>query len=270
MQTRISAFLLFNCTAHPFWCHQGYIPEMISDNFIYDPCGMLIENNITSIKFAGDSLLRHSYQGVLTWLSGNYKNGTLVPGGDECDYDKQFSDKECRNRVKKHAVVCDGKVSLDLAISIWYVPKKADFERYNRFVFGGGFHPHDNNIACRPRTNHGQNDARFVERLIVDKTCVHYHVKQKQAYFLAVHDHFDHSYCYFMKRDYEDMYTRDMVDLFDRKCNNITVMVSPRKVTKQIVNRYAHTDWYNISWDGVHFGMWGNLLKAHEIIRGLL
>lgn len=258
------------CINNMFWCHDNYIPQVITNHFIDNPCEILLSHGITRIKFAGDSFVRQTYQGMVIWLTNNYKNSTMVPGTEDCDFERQFDLKQCRMRIKRDTWVCDNKVKISLELAPWYKPKQKDFTLYDKFIFGGGWHTHNGNSKCNPMINNGQNDAHFVERLIVDKTCVKHKIKPKQAYYLAIHDHFDHSYCYFNEYDYEERYVKEMIELFERKCVNINVLTKPREMTKDIVRRFLTTNYSSISYDGTHYGMYVNLLKAHEVLREIL
>lgn len=45
-------------------------------------------------------------------LAGNYRNGALQEGARNCDYNKQFEEKECRLLLRFTTPVCDGAVTL--------------------------------------------------------------------------------------------------------------------------------------------------------------
>jgi hypothetical protein len=98
-----------------------FLPDYANTLFdMKSGCKALIDKNISTILFYGDSFMRQIYAGMLITLNGDYEGGslanlTLTP---QCAGMSQFNEKSCGTRSLNHeGRVCDGKVHLDPILS---------------------------------------------------------------------------------------------------------------------------------------------------------
>ena len=93
-------------------------PTLIKDS--HNMCNLLIERNIDSLYFYGDSFVRQIFAANLITLNGNYKNGSISNeewarqnNAAGCNYHQQFNEKECGIRqLDRDTYICDGKVQI--------------------------------------------------------------------------------------------------------------------------------------------------------------
>jgi hypothetical protein len=79
-------------------------------------CQALLDKNISTILFYGDSFMRQIYTGLLITLNGDYKGGSLanLTLSPQCANEHQFNEKSCGTRLMNHnGRVCGGKIHLD-------------------------------------------------------------------------------------------------------------------------------------------------------------
>ena len=118
---------------------------------------MLEANGVKSIRFVGDSFVRHAYQTTLMLLNDNFKDGGLTHcSGLEhwkcpvhCQYAGQLEEKSCRGFVSLHrpGSACGGSVRLSLRYGAVPVPTESDVREYDFVVWGLGNHGVLANIA---------------------------------------------------------------------------------------------------------------------------
>ena len=75
-------------------------------------CENLLSKGFNTIKFFGDSYMRHIYIAMLLTLSNNYRDAALSKPNEKCEYANQFDEKECRSILKLSSTVCDSKLRL--------------------------------------------------------------------------------------------------------------------------------------------------------------
>ena len=134
-------------------------PHMIHS----DPCELLQQNNVNSIKFVGDSFVRHIYVATVLWLSGNYINGALKRNykhGIMCHGEGQFEEKLCRMELSFDKRVCNNTVRLYLKYGAWPMVTPEELQNNDFVVWGGGNHPTNENY----QTRHGTNNAAIVSK----------------------------------------------------------------------------------------------------------
>ena len=115
-------------------------------------CDIILSRGINRVMFFGDSYMRHIYIAMLLTLSNNYRNAALSRPIENCEYSKQFDEKECRSILKLSSTVCNSKLRLqyssDIPNSNICVPSQLSF-------WSVGNHPVDYNY----NTRHGVNNA---------------------------------------------------------------------------------------------------------------
>ena len=91
-----------------------------SDKFkIYDnvtACEALLKKGINKVFFHGDSYTRQMYAALLITLNGDYKYGSISnpQTSPQCEYHKQFNEKNCGTRQLNHyGKVCGDQIILD-------------------------------------------------------------------------------------------------------------------------------------------------------------
>ena len=76
-------------------------------------CSLLEAAGIRVLHVVGDSFARHAYVALLLLLSGNLRTGALLPKHSAfCRTEGQFSEHECRSQLARNTVACGGRVRL--------------------------------------------------------------------------------------------------------------------------------------------------------------
>ena len=105
----------------PYLCHLNHLctpsRRMWETNstlyFSNDACELLTNKGIKRLHFIGDSYIRHIFQALILTLTGNYRNSTLIRPDKSCEFHSLFDESYCsRDLSVKSKNVCNGRVSL--------------------------------------------------------------------------------------------------------------------------------------------------------------
>ena len=258
-----------------------------------DPCELLQQNNVKSIKFVGDSFVRHIYVATVLWLSGNYINGALKRNykhGVLCHGEGQFEEKLCRMELSFDTRVCNNTVRLYLKYGAWPMVTPEDLQNNDFVVWGGGNHPTNENY----QTRHGTNNAAIVSKEKIQPLCnkianrnLHDKLEMRKNLIWA-NTHVQYFSIWptnqtwpFQSHEYLKRYHGAVHDEFIKHCtgsndnivgNGTTIAnifkgsVSVWNATRDLALNHKE-DAANMTYDKMHWGMNVNLLKAHELIR---
>lgn len=235
-------------------------------------CEALLKKGIKNINFRGDSYMRQIYSGLLITLSGDYQFGSISNGTNfpKCSYHAQFYERNCGLRQLNHyGLTCNGKILLDpllngLAsvghckeglVELWsFGNHKLGSGRYgvnNATAYVKSFEPVCHQIAQQENSMINGN---------VENHCsvwwISTHARRRavfpdetpelvKKYNEEMRKHYDSGHC--GKTNYIDVYnmTSLLLDHHDQESEKLT-------------------------YDGVHWGMEVNLIKAQLILNAII
>ena len=223
-----------------------------------DPC---VELRNKEVAFVGDSYVRHAYIAFLSWLNNNYKDASLSSEHDaNCEYELQYSEKECRKQIVGQSTVCDGHTNVTLVYghAPWITSKV--LAKYDMIVWSIGRHPFDGDYTHRV----GVNDAHELYYRVFEPYCRSRNATElcDKVVWLDTHarvksNHADEAYKEELKFHIETP------TWIYRGCN-IQRIASVWDATSSLLS-FDHASAKNLSFDGVHYGATVNLLKARAV-----
>ncbi len=240
-------------------------------------CEALLARGIKRINFHGDSYMRQIYAAMLITLTGDFRYGSISNSTyfPHCEYQKQFLEKRCGiGQLNHYGSGCDNKIKLD--------PLLIGLEHFNDCRESAG------TIALWSFGNHklgkygrqGVNNATQYQELFQSHTCPAIRDamnwlgidgtfnKPCSIWWVTTHNrlvaHFPDE-----KPELVEKYNYDMQEFFDsQKCGPVN-FVDVYNMTRSLVVDHRG-DAEPLSYDGVHWGMEINLMKAQIILNALL
>ena len=232
-------------------------------------CSKFAEAGVKSLAFAGDSFMRHIFQGFSITLSGDYKRGAVGKFAPEiCEFHNQFSEKYCSMNTVSPKILCDGSVEMELG---WADPQsycKSDSKTVVFFSYGN----HQiNGVHNRHTINNAQDYiSLFEEQNICDR------VQTKPAnceiYWVSTHHRLRNGSQYpGVEETYEriEKYNIAMRNYFTSpRCNGIKY-IDVYNLTKSLMDELPAWEAELMAYDHAHWGMEVNLLKVQIILNAL-
>ena len=224
-------------------------------------CNFLEFSRIRSILFCGDSFVRQGYTGMILLLTNNYKNGALRDRLNSiCEYNFQFY-KNCRNFIIRSKHVCQN-VKLQLKESTWCKISENDILENDIIIWGSGNHPID-----IKKNIYGQNNAKLVDRYILQKICTENLKKNaEKVFYLSPHRKKDDKSLWFQTLNISFQYVKEMPYYLNKTCNISNIMYEPWDITSNLVHIPTSRE---MTFDGVHWSLSINILKAYFIIENI-
>lgn len=254
-------------------------------------CAALLRKGVKHIYFHGDSYMRQIYAALLITLKGDYKYGSIgnSSSSPECAYQRQFFEKRCGTRQLNHyGKVCDDKIILDPfligfndltpcardtgSVVLWSFGNYK-LSRYGRNGVNNStmYSAHFMNSICGKIKSHQTHQSpvssikqpmnRHSEVISNHTKCsiwwisTHYRMK---AYFDDEKPQLVREYNEGMRRFFEDSSLCGRVNYID--VYNMTRSIG--------VNHKQEAE--KMTYDGVHWGMELNLIKAQIVLNALL
>jgi len=260
------------CTPEAYRClGKGCPPEPY-----VDPCCVL---RGLSVLFVGDSFVRHAFVAALLLLSGDYEAGALRKGHDAiCRGAGQFEEKACRMQLVKERKLCDGTV-VRLRTSAWPTPTTDEVAKYDIVIWGCGNHPPNLDYSPgRPAVN----DAALARALALDRRseCSSTRFRAytgSRVIWLSQHVRLNSvsEPELNLARGYHTVdpdesvaqqlaYHREMPVHLREVCN-VTHFTSIWNATMALTAN-PHINHTRLTYDGMHWGVELNLLKARAIV----
>jgi len=107
-------------------CAKGYWYTAVVPRSSAQMCLELTERRVRKITFMGDSLVRHLFVALATYLKDDFRAGALVPWADtDCVHRGQYTEARCRGQIDHEALICNGTIRAKLDYSAWGVPTEA-------------------------------------------------------------------------------------------------------------------------------------------------
>lgn len=250
------------CVDSQWYC----TPSMKSwspEKYSRDPCKTLKGKRVA---FVGDSYARHAYIAFLSWLSDNYQHAALGKIHDlDCEYENQYSEKKCREKIIHAKTVCDGHTNVSLFYGHAPHVDSAKIQHHDMIVWSIGRHPYDGNYSHRL----GVNDAYAMYTGFFGPRCESYNSTLlaefcKKVVWLDTHvrvmpHHADENY------NQELKFHIEAPTWIFRSCN-VQRFASAWDATDRLVSNHI-SDAQKMSFDGVHWGSAVNLLKAQAVLK---
>lgn len=237
-------------------------------------CDALVAKGIKKIYFHGDSYMRQIYAAMLITLNGNFRYGSIADpnASPHCEYHRQFYEKNCGTRQLNHyGIVCGGQLILD--------PVLSGFSNLNECNTPGTLVMWSfANYKLSRYGRDGVNNATMYQQFFEKDICPA--LKDKMSDITGDYTHpcsvWWISTHYRVKAFFDDekpeivkAYNEQMREYFDsKKCGNVNYV--------DVYNMTSHlgvdhpTEAEKMTYDGVHWGLEGNLIKAQIIINALL
>lgn len=236
-------------------------------------CDALVNKGIKKIFFFGDSYMRQMYAALLITLKGDYRYGSIASATNspECEYGRQFFEKRCGTRELNHyGIVCDGRIVLDPLLHGINNLNHCQNEKGTVNLWSFGNYKLGNN--GREGVNNATSYINFFQRDI----CPLLKVSEEQfpgdfahpcsTWWISTH-HRLRAYFDDEKPEVVKEYNRGMRAFHDSGACGPTNYIDVWNMT----NRLSHEpDAEHMTYDGVHWGMEGNMVKAQIIINALL
>ncbi len=239
-------------------------------------CDALVKKGVKKIFFHGDSYMRQIYAGLLITLNGDYRYGSLADSklSPQCEYHRQFYEKSCGTRQLNHyGVVCGGKIILDPVLNGFSNVNNCDSSNGTLVLWSFA------NYKLSKNGRNGVNNATMYQEFFERDICPTLKNNENKytgdfashpcsVWWISTH--------YRMKAYYDDekpevvkQYNEEMRHYFDTKRCGAVNYVDVYNMTARLATDHP-TDAEKMTYDGVHWGLEGNLVKAQIIINALL
>ena len=225
-----------------------------------------------TILFVGDSFVRHAFVATALLLSGDYQKGALKSDHDHiCEYGGQFEEKVCRLQLEYTRSVCGGAVALRHKYQAWPTITQQELNEVDYVIWGAGNHP----VNLDYSTRYGVLNASIVGSEKLAPTCKYLADSQLQKIFwLDPHARLNSISLPWLATPDEQInrlyrfHTEMPGQLFLHCKIPQARFISPWNATFDLIENFRN-DAENMTYDGVHWGMSVNLLKADQIIQAI-
>ena len=231
-------------------------------------CDIILSRGINRLMFFGDSYMRHIYIAMLLTLSNNYRNAGLSRPNENCEYSKQFDEKECRSMLKLSSTVCNSKLrlmySFDIPGSNICNPSQLSF-------LSVGNHPVDYNYNTRHGVNNATIYATKFKHTELCRTLVTKHnfniSMQCPFFWVSTHARFKGSNDERMEQI--KAYNEDMRAFFSdpSHCGSVKYIDVYNMTASLLSNMYE--DAKLLTHDGAHWSIEVNLIKAQILLNNI-
>lgn len=219
--------------------------------------------------------MRQIYAALLITLNGDYRYGSIADPkvSPQCEYQRQFYEKNCGTRQLNHyGVVCDGQIILDPYLN--GLGNLNHCSATNGTVALWSFANYKLSRHGRDGVNNATAYQEFFERDICPalRTSQSVHTgsldRPCSVYWVSTH--------YRMKANFDDekpdivkRYNEEMRTYFDAgKCGAVNYVDVYNMTARLGVDHPVEAE--KMTYDGMHWGMEMNLVKAQIIINALL
>lgn len=233
-------------------------------------CEALLKAGITKIFFHGDSFMRQIYAGMLITLNGDFRHGSLANAtlAPACEYHKQFNEKKCGTRELNHyGRVCGGKIILDPVLNGFSSPRDCLQQNGSIVLWSFG------NYKLTRYGRSGVNNASMYQQFFEQNVCQEMARNglsggQCSVYWLSTHAR--------MRAYFEDEkppvvkeYNLGMRSYFDSagRCGSVNYIDVFNFTSRLALTLTPEAE--QLTYDGVHWGLEVNLLKAQIILHAL-
>ena len=225
-----------------------------------------------TILFVGDSFVRSAFVATALLLSGDYQKGALNNDHDHiCEYGGQFEEKGCRLQLEFTRSVCGGAVALRHKYQAWPTITQQELNEVDYVIWGAGNHPVNLNYSTR----YGVLNASIVGSEKLAHTCKDLADSQLQKIFwLDPHARLNSISLPWLATPDEQInrlyrfHTEMPGQLFLHCKIPRARFISSWNATFDLIKNFRK-DAKNMTYDGVHWGMSVNLLKADQIIQAI-
>ena len=281
------------------FCKQTYLCNVESKSWVTNPpsvvfdqksaCNALVRSGIKQVYTYSDSYMRHIYSAMLIILSGNYKSGCLDQESANCLYDNQF-ETECNRKglktgtmTARYVTLCDGQIQ-------WYrepvqprrlpsiaPPMGTVLDRAGPsgklLLWSMANHP----LAMK--TRYGVNDAKTRIASFQDQCATKRHAYEHVIWLST------HARVIQLHKDEAPLvvktFNEQLRQFFDSgHCGGQVSYIDVYNMTASLVFKRTGTHpqdfvfrkenvFGNLTFDGVHWGMTVNLLKAQIILNAI-
>jgi hypothetical protein len=255
-----------------------FLPDYANTLFdMKSGCKALIDKNISTILFYGDSFMRQIYAGMLITLNGDYEGGslanlTLTP---HCAGMNQFNEKGCGTRSLNHeGRVCDGKVFLDPILSGFEIGAVSHPGRVALWSVG-------NYKTSRASARHGVNNATAYQELFETDICPKISARNSsrnttasrqdgEVYWVSTHYRLRPIFVDDENNPYIKDYNLNMRKYFDEglRCGDNVNYIDVYNVSASLALNH-HEQAIKMTYDQVHWGYQLNLWKAQIILNAI-
>ena len=266
-------------TTHKWWCTPtGLAP---AEPPAVDYCAMLPRG--TKLLFAGDSFVRHAFQGALILLRLDYEYGGLNGPQEGCQYNGQFKEKKCRFSILGSdgtgcvQTACAGNVTVRLKYDGAAKVSAEDMANFDVVYWSVASHGWDG-------SGHGVNDAALIADKVLKPMCscvgtrdgthraklVYLDIHAQGRWFIPCtasqpvwnRERTD-------TRCAKPRETREVVTKFHQEMPALACSICGMCTSVSLfdwtiaLGESTKTDWQDMTWDGMHWQMPVNLWKAH-------
>jgi hypothetical protein len=240
-----------------------------------DPCSVVKGKHII---FVGDSFVRHLFVATILRLTGDYQQGALVKkttlvrntpeAEQQCLYKGQFEEKMCRMRLVSTIMLCNRTTRLSLKYSASPSITQQDITSSDVLVWGIGNHPIDGaDYVNRPGVNNASVTATQKLRPVCSK--LKRNEAAKKVIWADTHVqlksylHPDQAWVQQRMSSLQDFHEKMPAYLYN-VCG-IERIVSLWDATYELAMNHT-TDAQAMTYDGMHWTMEVNLLKADALL----
>jgi hypothetical protein len=282
---------LFLCASKGKASHLTFKFNALDTFDSHNACLFLRNRDITTISFYGDSYMRQIYAAMAITLSGNYRNGSIGDSelarysgaSKNCNHHSQFNERFCGDwEVKSEAIVCNGSITLRPFIKTPFDSSSVSNDSHHLTLFSYGNHP----IKGRPLSGgrYGVNNAsayidlynaticpelnsRTMHSLSSSRTATG-NVSSSPVWWVSTHRRVvnkspDES------SEVVQKFNEDMREFFvSNNCGAVNYL-DVYNMTASLVSHHLDAA-KALTYDGVHWGMEVNLIKAQMLIDALI
>jgi hypothetical protein len=236
-------------------------------------CDALVAKGIKKVFFFGDSYMRQMYAALLITLKGDYRYGSIASATNspECEYQRQFFEKRCGTRELNHyGIVCDGRVILDPLLHGIDNLNHCQSEEgtVNLWSFG--------NYKLGHNGREGVNNATLYQRFFEANICPALKSSSDKfpgdfkhgcsTWWISTH-HRLRAYFDDEKAEVVKHYNKEMRAYYDSGACGPVNYIDVFNATERLSHLHEAEQ---MTYDGVHWGMEGNMIKAQIIINALV
>lgn len=237
-------------------------------------CDALVKKGVKKIYFHGDSYMRQMYAAMLISLNGDYRYGSLANPAlsPQCEYHRQFYEKSCGTRQLNHwGVVCGGQIIMDPMLNGFSNVNHCSGETGSIVLWSFANYP----LGHHGR--HGVNNATVYQEFFERDICPTLRSNVEaypgdtshpcSVWWISTHYRV-RAYFEDEKPDIVKNYNEQMRLYFDTKRCGAVNYIDVYNMTARLATGHP-TEAEKMTYDGVHWGFEGNLVKAQIIINAL-
>jgi len=239
----------------------------------HDTCGLFNAMGKKRVYFVGDSFMRQIYSAMLLTTTGDFEHGAIKE--KECSGEEQFADSNCRKYLEHKRSICNDSVTFHFVSTVsdsGYFTGKCSQDMCRSgslIIWSEGSHP----VFLDRMSRYGVYDplAYYFRRILPSEICSQ---KLSNVFWISAHARPTLPGKYNVVDEVPSrvkQFNLDMRSYISRnECWNLNY-INVYNMTESLIDRFLGHNLkdFGLTYDGVHYGMYVNLIKAQIILNSL-